>query len=87
MLFYLLSISLFPGFYVTGAQSSSTLSLTQEEMANLMKDDILKGVGRNEVKCGVIGEIGCSWPLSCKLFYSSTRVSLGEYESSFECRV
>lgn len=51
------------GFYVAGSQASSTLGMTQEEMENLMRDDILKGIGPSGVKCGVIGEIGCSWPL------------------------
>lgn len=53
----------FTGFYVAGAQAPLTLKMTQEEMEGLIRDDILKGMGESGVKCGVIGEIGCSWPL------------------------
>ena len=29
-----------------------------------MVKEIIQGIGDSGVKCGVIGEIGCSWPLA-----------------------
>ncbi|PRD29663.1 UNVERIFIED_CONTAM: pter [Trichonephila clavipes] len=52
------------GFYVVFAQSQSVLSMKVEEMAAKIRDDILNGIDGTGVKCGVIGEIGCSWPLA-----------------------
>jgi phosphotriesterase-related protein len=34
-----------------------------EEMAAHMKTEIVEGCEGTGIKCGVIGEIGCSWPL------------------------
>lgn len=51
------------GFYVAGSQNIATLNMTQEDMENKIRDDILNGIGCTEVKCGVIGEVGCSWPI------------------------
>ena len=33
-------------------------------MTNVMVKEIVQGIGDSGVKCGVIGEIGCSWPLA-----------------------
>ena len=33
-------------------------------MTNMMVKEIREGIGDNHIKCGVIGEIGCSWPLA-----------------------
>ncbi|KFM69400.1 Phosphotriesterase-related protein, partial [Stegodyphus mimosarum] len=52
------------GFYVTQSQSVSTLNMTQENMEELIRTDILKGIDGTDIKCGVIGEVGCSWPIS-----------------------
>lgn len=41
----------------------STVSFTCEQMATSMKSDILTGADGTDIKCGVIGEIGCSWSL------------------------
>ncbi|GIY14932.1 phosphotriesterase-related protein [Caerostris extrusa] len=52
------------GFYTVFAQSQSVLKMTVEEMVAKMREDILVGIDGTGVKCGVIGEIGCSWPLA-----------------------
>ncbi|XP_054721859.1 phosphotriesterase-related protein-like [Uloborus diversus] len=57
------NIVLGTGFYVSMSQTSSTLNMTQEQMAEKMREDILNGVDGTMVKCGVIGEVGVSWPL------------------------
>lgn len=51
------------GFYVSSSQSQSTLNMSVESMAELMRRDILDGMDGTNVKCGVIGEVGCTWPL------------------------
>lgn len=33
-------------------------------MKDLMVGEIMTGIGDSGVRCGVIGEIGCSWPLT-----------------------
>ena len=33
------------------------------QMADFMVGEVVKGVGGSGVRCGIIGEIGCSWPL------------------------
>lgn len=51
------------GFYVANSHSSSTLNLEVEVMETMMKEDLLTGICGTNIKCGLIGEIGCSWPL------------------------
>ncbi|XP_062608598.1 phosphotriesterase-related protein-like [Saccostrea cucullata] len=50
------------GFYVESSRPE-TLKMTSEEMEEVMKTDLLHGADGGEIKCGIIGEIGCSWPL------------------------
>ena len=35
-----------------------------EAMVDQMRTDILDGWGDSGAKCGAIGEVGCSWPLT-----------------------
>eukprot|EP00095_Tigriopus_kingsejongensis_P011940 maker-scaffold1303_size49631-snap-gene-0.17 protein:Tk11940 transcript:maker-scaffold1303_size49631-snap-gene-0.17-mRNA-1 annotation:"phosphotriesterase-like protein" len=55
------------GFYVAECQAPETLLKTTEELHNVMLKEIVDGHpgGINDlpVKCGFIGEIGCSYPL------------------------
>ena len=48
-----------------------TLKMSCEEMEEVMKTEIIHGVEGEGVKCGIIGEIGCSWPLGSKCFHKS----------------
>ena len=50
------------GFYVESSRPE-TLKMSCEEMEEVMKTEIIHGVEGEGVKCGIIGEIGCSWPL------------------------
>ncbi|XP_061191883.1 phosphotriesterase-related protein-like [Saccostrea echinata] len=50
------------GFYVESSRPE-TLKMTSEEMEEAMKTDLLHGADGGDIKCGIIGEIGCSWPL------------------------
>ena len=51
------------GFYVNSFLPEYAKNLTSNEMADAMTKEILHGIGDSGVRCGVIGEIGCSYPL------------------------
>lgn len=52
------------GYYVSHVQPPSVLTLSQEEMCNLMLTELTTGcVDYPDVKCGFIGEVGSGWPL------------------------
>lgn len=52
------------GYYVAGAQKGPTLDLSVEKMHDIMVEELVKGVSSEDsIKCGVIGEIGISWPI------------------------
>ncbi|KAM4792897.1 N-acetyltaurine hydrolase isoform 4-T7 [Cyanocitta cristata] len=52
------------GFYVDSTHSSQTQAMTVEQLAGIIVDEVLKGADGTNIKCGVVGEIGCSWPLT-----------------------
>ncbi|KAK7101101.1 phosphotriesterase-related protein-like [Littorina saxatilis] len=52
------------GFYVDSFQTESTRQSSEEALAARIRDDICGGADGTEICCGVIGEIGCAWPLS-----------------------
>ncbi|XP_014787151.1 phosphotriesterase-related protein [Octopus bimaculoides] len=52
------------GFYVDITHSDETRKTPSEKLASIMEHDIISGVGTSGIHCGVIGEIGCSWPLT-----------------------
>ncbi|KAK2145639.1 hypothetical protein LSH36_667g01041 [Paralvinella palmiformis] len=51
------------GYYVADSLPSSLISRSEEDLVKEMASDLTKGVNGSDVKCGVIGEIGCTWPL------------------------
>uniref|UniRef100_A0A8C4U4K0 N-acetyltaurine hydrolase n=1 Tax=Falco tinnunculus TaxID=100819 RepID=A0A8C4U4K0_FALTI len=52
------------GFYVDSTHSSQTQAMTVEQLTGIIVDEILNGADGTNTKCGVVGEIGCSWPLT-----------------------
>ena len=58
------NIVLGTGYYVEAFQSDEVKAMSVEAMAEVMIGEIECGIGESKVKCGVIGEIGCSWPLA-----------------------
>lgn len=52
------------GYYVEAFQSEAEKAMTTEAMAEFMIQEITCGAEGSGMKCGVIGEIGCSWPLA-----------------------
>ncbi|XP_062900247.1 phosphotriesterase-related protein isoform X2 [Mobula hypostoma] len=52
------------GFYVGETHSPETRSMTVEKLTDILVNEILHGADETDIKCGVIGEIGCSWPIT-----------------------
>lgn len=52
------------GYYVGIVHPPEMDDLTESNIAQRIIDEILIGVGNTGVKAGIIGEIGCSWPLT-----------------------
>ena len=51
------------GYYIGRHSSDEVESRSEEELAQEFIHDITVGVGPNRVRAGIIGEIGCSYPL------------------------
>lgn len=65
------------GYYVGAAQPSSVNQMTIEDLEKQITDEILVGADGTDIKCGVIGEIGCSYPLQAnekKVLQAAARV-------------
>lgn len=59
-----LNIVMGSGYYVKVSQSLEVMGTrTEESIADEIIRDILDGVNETGIRSGVIGEIGCSWPL------------------------
>ena len=53
------------GFYVDSFLTEDIKKMRNEELTQFMVDEIVNGIqGSDGVRCGIIGEIGCSWPLT-----------------------
>ena len=52
------------GYYVGATHPMSLSGSSEDEIASDIVRDITTGVGNSGVKAGIIGEIGCSWPLT-----------------------
>ncbi len=64
MWLFVLQIFFFLGYYFDKFQPDSVRSMSIEAMVDQMRTDILDGWGDSGAKCGAIGEVGCSWPLT-----------------------
>ncbi|KAJ8337062.1 hypothetical protein SKAU_G00382820 [Synaphobranchus kaupii] len=52
------------GFYVDVTHSSETRKMTVEKLTDIIVNEVLHGADGSDIKCGVIGEIGTSWPIT-----------------------
>ena len=52
------------GFYVDIAHPEDMDERSVDDLAREIVDDIVDGVGDSGIKAGVIGEVGCTWPLT-----------------------
>lgn len=58
-----LNVVMGAGYYVKSSLGSEISAKTEEEICHEIVRDIAVGVGDTGVRAGIIGEIGCSWPL------------------------
>ena len=52
------------GFYVEAVHPDDMAQRSVEDLAREIIDDIVEGVEDSGVKAGIIGEVGCTWPLA-----------------------
>jgi len=52
------------GFYVQSSHPTFVKEETSRELSERIIEDIVAGASGSTVKSGIIGEIGCSWPLT-----------------------
>lgn len=57
-----LNIIMGSGYYVDSTHSDWLRSASVDEVAQTIISDIENGVGGTDIRAGIIGEIGCSWP-------------------------
>ena len=58
-----LNIIMGSGYYTANSLDPQVFSMSVEEMADEIVRDITEGVGSTGIRSGLIGEIGCSWPM------------------------
>jgi phosphotriesterase-related protein len=74
------------GHYISLVQPPSVLTMSQEEMCNLMLTELTTGcVDYPDVKCGFIGEVGSGWPLHD--FERRAIIATGEVQAQLGCPV
>jgi len=52
------------GLYVEPSLPAKYRDMTVEQMAAMFISDLRVGVGQSGIKAGIIGEIGCNWPVA-----------------------
>jgi phosphotriesterase-related protein len=52
------------GVYLDEFQSELTRSMSSQQIGERMARDIVEGIDGGEIRAGIIGEMGCSWPLT-----------------------
>ena len=51
------------GYYVHGTHPPDMATRSEDDLAREMAQDVERGVGDTGIRSGIIGEIGCTWPL------------------------
>ncbi len=52
------------GYYVDAVHPSDMTSRSEDELARRIVDDITVGADDTGIRAGIIGEVGCTWPLT-----------------------
>ncbi|KAI4905205.1 hypothetical protein NFI96_011031 [Prochilodus magdalenae] len=52
------------GYYVDATHSAETRKMTVEKFTDIIVSEVLHGADGTDIRCGVIGEIGTSWPIT-----------------------
>jgi len=61
-----LNIVMGTAYYVESTMGSEMDARIEEDIADEFIKDITVGVGKERIKAGIIGEVGCSWPMGKK---------------------
>ena len=69
------------GFYVQAAHPEDMDERSVDDLAREIIGDIVDGVGGSGVNAGIIGEIGCSWPLDPNERKSLTAAGIAQHET------
>ncbi len=59
-----LNVVMGSGYYLKTAQPADMGSKAEEEICEEIVRDVMVGAGDSGIRAGVIGEIGCSWPMT-----------------------
>ncbi|MBA7581936.1 Phosphotriesterase homology protein [subsurface metagenome] len=59
-----LNIIMGSGYYTGFSMGAEVASKSEEEIVEEIVRDITEGVGNTGVRAGIIGEVGCTWPLT-----------------------
>jgi len=59
-----INVVLGTGYYVDKVHPGDVKAKTIERLADFMRTEIEEGCEGTELKCGAMGELGCSWPLT-----------------------
>lgn len=52
------------GFYLEPSHPAAVANMSIEQLAGMFIEDIMTGADGTDIKCGVIGEVGVSWPMT-----------------------
>ncbi|KAG7278393.1 hypothetical protein CRUP_038556 [Coryphaenoides rupestris] len=52
------------GYYVDSTHTEATRAMTVEQLTDVIVGEVLRGADGTDIRCGVIGEIGTSWPIT-----------------------
>jgi len=58
-----LNVIMGSGYYIGPSHGPALYTANEEELAEEIVRDIAVGIGDSGIRSGIIGEIGCSWPL------------------------
>lgn len=58
------SIVLGAGFYVAEYQTPEVVAASEDALAEMIRGQVVEGFDQTGVRAGIIGELGCSWPLT-----------------------
>ena len=51
------------GYYIEASHGPDVMEMSEEQIADELVTEIMVGVEKTDIRAGIIGEIGCSWPL------------------------
>ncbi|XP_071960109.1 N-acetyltaurine hydrolase-like [Antedon mediterranea] len=68
------------GYYLAPSMPDKLNTMTEEQILTEMRRDLLEGADGSEFKSGVIGEIGCSWPIHANELKVLRSAGIGQSE-------